>query len=229
MKTIGLIGGTTWFSTIDYYRFINQEMNKRLGGDTSAKIILHSVNYAEIARLTKAEEWDAIADIICNAAQGIERTGADCILVCANTMHHIADKIASAVNIPFIHIAEVTARAIHDKGIRSVLLLGTKYTMTYRFYQDCLAGHGIRTIIPGISQVEWVNDSIYNELGKGIFLPETKGQYQKIIKECIDKGAVGVIMGCTELPLLLDQADYFVPLFNTTSIHATAAVDFALQ
>lgn len=229
MKTIGLVGGLTWHSTIDYYRFINQQVNERMGGDTAAKIIINSVDYGEIKMLTKAGDWKSIATIVSDAANKAVAAGAECILLGANTMHHIAEEVAAAITVPLIHIADATAKAIKAKNIRAVALLGTKYTMQYDFYKNKLASHGIRALIPGADGVEIINNSIYEELGKGILLPATREKYLIIIDELIQQGAEGVILGCTEIPLLIKQEDSPVPVFDTTLLHATAAVDFALS
>lgn len=229
MKTIGLVGGISWVSTIDYYRIINSTVNKRLGGNESAKIILHSVNYGEIVTLTHNGRWDDITTIVSTAAQQAEKAGADCILLCANTMHQIADKVQAALNIPLIHVADITAKAVKEQRIDTVLLLGTRYTMTSDFYKQKLQDHGIKLVIPEGDAFEFVNDTIYNELGKDIFLPATKTRYLDIIQEYASKGIKGVIFGCTEIPLLLTQEDCPVPVFNTTLLHATAAVDFAMN
>lgn len=228
MKTIGLVGGLTWYSSIDYYRFINQLVNERVGGDTAAKIILFSVNYGEIKKLTQDGNWKGITAIISDAAKKTEAAGANCLLLGANTMHHIAEEVAAAISIPLIHIADAAAKAIKEKNISTVALLGTKYTMQFDFYKNKLASHGIKTLIPGESGVEAINKSIYEELSKGILLPETKQQYLTIISELIQQGAEGVILGCTEIPLLIKQEDSSVPVFDTTLLHATAAVDFVL-
>lgn len=228
MKTIGLIGGLTWYSSIEYYRYINQKINERLGGDEAARIILNSVNYGEIKKLTQSGNWKDIAAIICEAARNTEAAGADCLLIGANTMHHIADEVAAAVNIPLIHVADAVAKAILEKDINTVALLGTKYTMQFDFYKNRLATHGITTLIPEEEDIEVINQSIYEELGKGILLPETKQMYLDVIEELVLNGAEGVILGCTEIPLLIKQEDSPVPVFDTTQIHATAAVDFAL-
>lgn len=227
MKTIGLIGGTSWVSTIDYYRILNTTVNERLGGMESAKLIIHSVNYGEIVSLTYKGDWDSIAVIICNAAQQIEKAGADCILLGANTMHKIADKVQAAVSVPLIHVADVTAKAILQQGMDTALLLGTRYTMTDGFYEERLKQHGVKAIVPGKEEVEFISNSIYNELGKGIFLPETKSAYLDIISK--QMGVQGIIFGCTEIPLLLKPEDCLLPVFDTLLLHATAAVDFALN
>lgn len=229
MKTIGLIGGLTWHSSVDYYRYINQLVNERQGGDEAACVVLNSVNYGEIKKLTQAGNWDAISAIICNAAKKTASAGADCILLGANTMHHIADEVAAAVNIPLIHIADATARAISARGIHKVLLLGTKYTMQFDFYTKRLASHGITAVIPDAEGVDFVNRSIYEELGKGIIKEETRKKYLILINDFMRQGAEGVILGCTEIPLLIKQEDSPIPVFDTTRLHAAAAVDFALS
>lgn len=228
MKTIGLIGGTSWVSTIDYYRIINETVNQRLGGNASAKILLYSVNFEEIATYTKQGNWDAIENIITTAAKNIEKAGADCILLCANTMHLIASQVQAAIGIPLLHIAGVVLKAIEEKRLAKVLLLGTKYTMQSTFYTDRLQQKGIEIMIPSVEEMEVINSSIYDELGKGLLLPATKNAYITIINKYIGLGATGVILGCTEIPLLIKPVDCAVPIFDTTFLHATAAVDFAL-
>jgi aspartate racemase len=229
MKTIGLIGGLTWYSTLDYYRLLNELANKALGGSHAAKIILNSVDFAEIEVLTKKQDWDAIAIIMCDAAKIIENAGASCLMIGANTMHKIADEVQAAVKIPVIHVADAVATSIKLKGLKKVALLGTKYTMQLGFYKTKLAAAGIEVIIPGEADIELINDSIYNEFSKGIFLTERKTQYLRIIQALIDSGAEGIILGCTEIPILIKQEDSSVPVFDTAFIHAAAAVDFALK
>ena len=228
MKTIGLIGGITWYSTLDYYRLLNEMVNQRLGGVHSARIILCSVDFAEIKSLTEKEDWDAIAAIMCKAAQTLETAGADCVVICANTMHNIAHKLVGAFDIPLIHIAEAVATKINKQKIKTVALLGTKYTMQMDFFKDKLAMQNIDTIIPGEIDIEFINNSIYEEFGKGIFLPETKQRYLEIINKFIQRGAEGVILGCTEIPILLKDTDCGIPVFDSGVIHSIAAVDFAL-
>lgn len=228
MKTIGLVGGTSWVSTLDYYRFFNEGVNRHRGGNEAAKIALYSVNYGEIKDLTQADRWDAIADIICDAAQKVERAGGECLLLGANTMHNIALQVQAAINIPLIHIADTAAAAIKGQGLNKVALLGTKYTMQLPFYKEKLAAHGIETIIPDEAGVQQVNESIYNELGKGIFLPQTKAAYLRLFEDLTAQGAQGIILGCTEIPMLIKQEDTPIPVFDTTFLHAQAAVEFAL-
>lgn len=229
MKTIGLIGGLTWYSTLEYYRLLNELMNKRLGGNHAAKIILYSVDFEEIKILTEQQNWKGIAAIICSAAKSIELAGADCIMIGANTMHKIADEVQAEVKIPVIHIGVETAAIVEAASVKKVALLGTKYTMQLDFYTAKLAANNIETIIPKETDVEFINNSIYNEFSKGIFLPETKQQYLRIIDLLIKQGAEGIILGCTEIPILIKQEDCAVPVFDTGLIHSIAAVDFALQ
>jgi aspartate racemase len=228
MKTIGLVGGLTWHSTIDYYRIMNQQVNERMGGDTAANVVIYSVNFGEIRELTQAGNWARIAAVISEAARKTEAAGAACLLLGANTMHHIAEEVAAAVSIPLIHIADATSKAITAKNIRTVALLGTRYTMQFDFFRNKLASHGIKTMVPPEAAADIINTSIYEELGKGILLPETKARYTRIISQLVQEGAEGVILGCTEIPLLIKQEDCPVPVFDTTLLHATAAVDFSL-
>lgn len=227
MKTIGLIGGTSWHSTIDYYRIINETVNARAGNNSSAKILLYSVDFEEIVILTRQLDWPGIAKIISAAAVKLENAGADCLLLCANTMHINAAEISKSINIPLIHVADVTAKAVAEKGISKVLLLGTRYTMQGGFYEQRLQLQGIEMVIPEGKQIDLVNDSIYNEFGKGIFSTATKKLYLDIISQYISNGVEGVILGCTEIPQLIQQGDCDLPVFDTTRLHATAAVDFA--
>ncbi len=229
MKTIGIIGGLTWYSTLEYYRLLNELMNKRMGGAHAAKIILISVDFAEIKILTEEQNWEGIASIICKAAKAIEGAGADCLLIGANTMHKIADKVQEAVNIPVIHIGIATAAVIKKASLNKVALLGTKYTMQLDFYKAKLLENGVETIIPAECDIEFINNSIYNEFSKGIFLPETKKEYLRIIDVLIQRGAKGIILGCTEIPILIKQEDCTVPVFDTGLIHAIAAIEFSLN
>jgi aspartate racemase len=230
MKTIGIIGGLTWLSTIDYYRLINQAVNEKFGGVTSAKIILWSVEFGEIKKLTFEDKWDDIATIVCHAAQKLEQAGAECILIGANTMHKIAAKVQQAVGIPVVHVAEATAAAVAERHITKVALLGTKYTMLLDFYREKLAVKGIETIIPtNEADIDYINNAIYEEMGKGLFLPETKAGFIRIINTLVEQGAQGIILGCTEIPILIKQEDSPVPVFDTTAIHVKAAVRLALS
>jgi len=226
MKTIGIIGGLTWLSTSEYYRLINQQINEKLGGVEAGKIILYSVNFAEIKVLTENNDWEGITVIIKDIAIKLEAAGADCILIGANTMHKIADEVQSAIHIPLIHIAEETAKVIDEKGLGKVALLGTKYTMQLDFYTKKLAAKGIITIIPDEEDIAYINNAIYTEMGKGLFLAETKGRFIQIINKLQQSGAEAVILGCTEIPILIKQDDVAVPVLDTTAIHVSAAVNF---
>lgn len=229
MKTIGLIGGITWYSTLEYYRVLNEEVNKRMGASHSARVIIHSVDFAEIKALTEKQDWAGIAAIMCREAKKMEASGASCILIGANTMHKIADEIQASINIPVIHIADAVAKSIEKKQLKKVALLGTKYTMQMDFYKNKLAGYNIQCIIPSQAGIDYINEAIYNELAKGLFLPETKKQFLQIIDELAIQGAEGVILGCTEIPILIKQEDCTITVFDTTLIHAMAVVDFALD
>lgn len=228
MKTIGIIGGLTWLSTADYYRLINQQINEKLGGVEAGKIILYSINFAEIKVLTENNQWDSIAGIMKDVARKLESAGADCILIGANTMHKIADEVQSAIHIPIIHIAEETAKVIEAKGMKKVALLGTKYTMQLDFYKKKLSAKGIETVIPNEQDIAYINNAIYTEMGKGLFLPETKDRFIQIINTLQQSGVEAVILGCTEIPILIKQEDVDLPVFDTTHIHVSAAVNFVL-
>ena len=204
-------------------------VNEKLGGAEAAKVILYSVNFGEIKKLTEAGDWKAIENIIIAVAKKLEQAGADCILIGANTMHKIADEVKAAVSIPLIHVAEETAKAISNKQLKTVALLGTRYTMQLDFYKDKLSEHGITTIIPCEEDINYINNAIYSEMSKSLFLPGTKARFISIINDLIQQGAEGIILGCTEIPLLIKQEDCLVPVFDTTWIHAKAAVEFALQ
>lgn len=229
MKIIGFIGGLTWHSSVDYYRLLNQLTNDQLGGVSSCEMMMYSVNFATIKALTFSGDWDGIAVILGKAAQQLELAGAECILIGANTMHHVADKVQAAVKIPLIHIAEVTANAVAEQQLTKVALLGTKYTMLFDFYRNKLTEKNIETIIPNEEDIEYVNDTIYIEMAKGIFLPERKERFIQIINNLQQQGVQGVVLGCTEIPILIKQEDISIPIFDTALIHAKAAVDFSLN
>jgi aspartate racemase len=228
MKKIGLIGGLTWVSTLEYYRLLNELINEREGGSEAAEIILYSVNFGPIKKMTEAGDWNGISVIIRQAARVLEKAGADCLMLGANTMHKIAPEIQASISIPLIHIATITAHAINKQNMKRIALLGTKYTMQLDFYKNALAQYGIETLVPGEKDIEFINTSIYTELGKNIFLPDTRQQYVEIINELAGRGAEGVILGCTEIPMLIKQTDSSIPVFDTTKLHAMAAVEFAL-
>lgn len=228
MKTIGLIGGTSWASTIDYYRIINEEMNNRRGGLNFAKVALVSLDYGEIHALSLKKDVDGIRSLLVEAAKKLEGIGAQCILLCANTMHMHAELVQNSVGIPLLHIADATAMEIKKKNMTQVGLLGTKLTMELDFYKKRLLGHGIAAIVPPLEDRSFIHHVIDTELVKGLILPESKSRFLKIIDDLRTKGAEGVILGCTEIPLLIKQEDTSLPIFDTTRIHSLAAVDFAV-
>ena len=229
MKPIGLIGGLTYVSTIEYYRYLNELANAKLGGAEAANIIMYSVNFGEIKVLTDAGDWNGMTAIMCDAAEKIENAGAACILLGANTMHKIADEVQAAIKIPIIHVAEAVARDISTVGLKKVGLLGTRFTMQESFYKERLTNHGIEIIIPDQDEVDFINYTIYNEFSKNIFSAETKGAYLHVVSRLKKRGAEGIIMGCTEIPSLIDQSDCDIPLFDTVKIHSAAGVDFVLS
>jgi len=228
MKTIGIVGGFTWLSTVDYYRLLNQAINKKFGGVTSAKIILSSVNFEEIKTLVEHYDWEGVANIVVPAAVSIEQAGADCIVLAANTPHKIADWVIHAIKVPLIHIGEATANAVKAKGLTTVGLLGTKYTMQLDFYKNKLAEKNIVVVVPYDDDIEYINTSIFSEMAKGIFLESTKERYLEIISKLITRGAEGIILACTEIPILIKQEDSPVIVFDTTTIHVEAIMDFVL-
>jgi len=228
-KTIGLIGGMSWESSAEYYRIINQEMLRRLGGVHSARSLMFSVDFDEIKQLQHAGEWDRLADAMKDAARRLERGGADFLVLCTNTMHRLADAITSSVRIPLLHIADPTAERIKAAGLERVGLLGTAFTMEQDFYKGRLqARHGLDVVVPGADDRRVVHDVIYKELVLGKVNPESRQAYRAIIARLIEQGAQAVILGCTEIMLLVSEEDSAVPLFDTTTIHAVAAVDHAL-
>lgn len=229
MKTIGLIGGMSWESTISYYKIINEAVKARLGGLHSAKIILYSVEFDEIERCQSSGDWEKSGSILGGAAQALEAAGADFLLICTNTMHKVAPQIASMVRIPIVHIADATAGELEKSHIRRVGLLGTKYTMTKDFYKQKLTDRGIDVLIPDEADIELVNDVIFHELCVGEINDASREQFRRIIGGLGEKGAEGVILGCTEIGLLIHQADSPLPVFDTTLIHAGRAAEIALD
>ncbi len=229
MKTIGLIGGMSWESTIPYYRIINEEIKEKLGGLHSAKIVLYSVEFDEIEKCQSSGEWEKSGEILGNAARGIENAGADFILICTNTMHKVAPQIASMINIPIVHIADATADELEKRNIKTVGLLGTKYTITQDFYKQRLIDRGINVVIPDEEGIDTVNSIIYDELCVGKIADSSREKYKKIIEDLTGKGAEGVILGCTEIGLLIGQSDVSIPVFDTTVIHAKRAAELAME
>ena len=228
MKTIGLIGGTSWVSTVEYYKLLNQLTTKRLGGINTAKILLYSLNLSEFKAVLDTGNVLLLEQMLAEVALKLEAAGADCILLCGSTQHLAANEVQKRINIPIIHIAEVTAIEIEKKKISKVALLGTRFTMEDFFFKDPLSRCGIETLIPDYDDREYIHTGIFTELAKGIFREETKKRFLLIIDDLIDKGAEGVIFGCTEIPMFISQADCSIPTFDTTFIHASAAVNFAI-
>ncbi len=227
MKTIGLLGGMSWESTVSYYKIINEEVKKKLGGLHSAKIVLYSVNFAEIEECQKKGDWDKSAEILSDAAKKLEKAGADCIAICTNTMHKVAPQIEKEIRIPIIHIAQATANEIKNAKLKTIALLGTKYTMTQNFYKQHLIDNGIEVLIPNDEHIDDVNTIIFKELCLGIISEESKQKYIEIIKSLQERGAQGVILGCTEIGMLIKQEDTSLPVFDTTEIHAKALAQWA--
>lgn len=228
MKTLGLIGGTSWVSTIDYYRFINQGVNDKLGGVNAAQLLLHSFNYADIAKNHAEDRWDRTTQMIIDAGIGLKNAGAEGIILCANTLHLVADEVEQAIELPVINIATATAKVINANGLTKVALLGTKFTMERTFFTDKLTAAGIEPLLPNQTDRDFIHQTLMEELGKGILLPETKTRYLQIIDGLVQQGAQAVILGCTEIPLLIKPEDTDVMQFDTTQIHSAAAVEFAL-
>lgn len=228
MKTLGLIGGISWVSTADYYRMINLGINEKRGGLEFARCLIYSFNYADIKRNNDSNNWESTFSMLSGACKTLKSGGAEAIILCANTMHLLADRLEAETGLPFIHIAAVTATEIKKTGLRKVGLLGTKFTMELDFFKSKLREQGIEAIIPEDDDRTFVHETIGDELGKGIIKATTKQRYLDIMNGLIASGAEGIIAGCTEIPLLVQQADLAVPYFDTTSIHASAAVKFAL-
>jgi aspartate racemase len=229
MKTLGLIGGTSWVSTVDYYKLINQQINKRLGGLNAARLVLYSMNYEEFKPPADPKDWGPVSENLIKIAKNLQHSGAECILLCANTPHMAAEAMEKSLDVPLIHIAEETAKEIKKHNLKTVGLLGTKLTMEQVFFRERLSKYGIEPIIPEEGDRNYIHATIFNELGRGIFTPEIKMKYLQIINDLYSKGAKGIVLGCTEIPMLIQQSDSKLPLFDTMLIHATAAVNFALQ
>ncbi|MCK0165883.1 aspartate/glutamate racemase family protein [Marinobacter sp. S6332] len=228
MKTIGLIGGMSWESTQTYYRLINQRVRDELGGLHSAKLVLNSVDFAEIEALQHQGDWQATGEILGSVAQSVESAGAEFLVLCTNTMHKVAPQIERSVNIPLLHIADATANVLKKDGVACVGLLGTRFTMEQTFYLGRLQDHGIQVVVPDESQRERVHSVIYNELCQGVIKPDSKAMYLYVVASLAERGAQGVILGCTEIGLLIQSSDTEVKLYDTTEIHAEQAVQYAL-
>ena len=229
MKTIGLLGGMSWQSTVEYYRIINEEVARRLGGLHSAKLVMSSIDFAEMEELQHTGRWTEAGEVLAGQARGLKSAGADFLLICANTMHKVAGVVEAGSGLPVLHIADATADNVKKVGIKKIGLLGTRYTMEEDFYRVRLAEkHGLDVMIPPADDRVMVNRVIYDELCQGIIRPESKAHYMRVIQAMTDRGAEGIILGCTEIELLVKPADFPLPLFPTTQIHAEAAVDLAL-
>jgi aspartate racemase len=229
MKIVGLIGGMSWESTIPYYRQINELIKERLGGLHSAKIILYSVNFHDIEKLQRAGDWKTAGQVMADAARCLEGAGADFLVLCTNTMHKVAAVIEAAAHIPLLHVADPTAAEIKAAGFSTVGLLGTRFTMEESFYKDRLQErHGLRIMIPASDDCEIIHRVIYEELCLGHTLDESRNEYRRVIRSLVKQGAEAIILGCTEISLLVDQHDSAVPLFDTTRIHARKAAEWAL-
>lgn len=232
MKTIGLIGGMSWESTAEYYRIVNEAVRDRLGGLHSAKLVIVSVDFAEIEAMQAEGRWDDAGHTLAAAACQLEAAGADCVLICTNTMHKVADVVAAATDLPLLHLADATAeRILSDPAkISTVGLLGTAFTMEQAFYRDRLASHGLRVVVPGEADREIVHRVIYDELCLGVVREESRVEYERIMQALIAEGAQGIVLGCTEIELLIDpDGESSVPLYPTSRIHAEAAVEWALD
>ena len=230
MKTIGLIGGMSWESSAVYYELINKKVKEILGGFHSCKSIMLTVDFAEIEKLQHEGNWAALDQIMADAAKSLESAGADIVVLCTNTMHLCSEAIKQNINIPFLHIAEATAQEIQKQGIKKVALLGTKFTMEKDFYKSILINdYGIEVLIPSEEERAVVHNVIYNELVQGVIKNESREQYKTIINNLAQQGAEGVILGCTEIPLLISQSDVNILVFDTTKIHAEKAVEWAFD
>ncbi|OMQ13473.1 aspartate/glutamate racemase family protein [[Flexibacter] sp. ATCC 35103] len=230
MKIIGLIGGISWVSTADYYKLINEGINDKLGGLNFSECLIYSFNYADIKKNNEANDWDATFRMLLKGCQFLKQGGATAIVLCANTMHFIADRLEKEIDLPIIHIASATATAIKKQGLKKVGLLGTKFTMELDFFKDKLIDQGIEAIIPqSESDKDFIHTTIFEELGKGLVTHETKKRYLEIANQLIKEGAEGIILGCTEIPLVIKPEDLTVPVFDTALIHSNAAIEFQLS
>jgi aspartate racemase len=220
----------SWESSLEYYRIVNETIKNRLGGFHSAKCILYSVDFEEVEKLQHQGDWDELTRLMIDAAKRLEVAGADFVIICTNTMHLMAEEVQRVIRIPILHIVDVTAEAIRAKGEKRVGLLGTKFTMEQDFYKGRLRDkHKLEVLIPGEKERQVVHDILYSELCMGEIKQLSKGKFKNIIQNLVDRGAQGVILGCTEIPLIVSQDDYAIPVYDTTTLHAQAAVDFALQ
>ncbi|MCL6299359.1 aspartate/glutamate racemase family protein [Streptomyces kronopolitis] len=228
MKTIGLLGGMSWESTAEYYRLLNELTRERLGGLHSSRLVLYSMDFAEIERLQADGQWEQAAEALAEAARALEAAGADILLICTNTMHKVADPVAAAVTVPLLHLADTTADAVRDGGLRRIGLLGTAFTMEQDFYRGRLESHGLEVLVPDDAGRSIVHRTIYEELCQGIVREESRQSFMTVIRDLVAAGAEGIVLGCTEIELLIKAEHSSVPVFPTTRLHAEAAVTRAL-
>jgi aspartate racemase len=227
--TIGLLGGMSWESSVVYYKLLNTGVESRLGGLHSAKTVMSSVEFAELTELQKAERWDDVAAMLADAARGVEAAGADLLLMCTTSFHMVADQVAAAVDIPLLHLGDVVATAAKEAGLKKIGLIGTAFTMSRDFFTDRVASHGLEVVVPDARHHETVNRIVYDELVHGKVVDASRSTVVGLIDELWDAGAQGVILGCTELELLVKQADANIPVFPCTTLHVEAALDAALS
>lgn len=226
MKKVGLVGGLSWVSTMDYYKFINEGVNDRLGGLNFAECIIYSLNFGDI----QSKSWDNSYELLLGACESLKNSGVESIVLCANTAHLFADKLQDTIQLPIIHIGEETAKAVNKKGFKKVGLLATKFTMEMNFYRDKLEQYGLEVLIPEKQETrDYIQQTLKEELGIGLINPETKSNYISIIKELVDCGAECIILGCTEIPMLISEEDFNIPMFDTTKIHSQAIVDYIVS
>jgi aspartate racemase len=228
MRTIGLIGGLSWESTLVYYQIINQRVRERLGGSHSANSLIWSVDYTTVEDLIFADRWDEVGALLADAGRNLEKSGADFLLICSNTFNRVADEVTRATNVPFLHIADAVGAEVSARGMRKVGLLGTRFTMEEPFYRDRLAAQGFEVVVPEREQRDLVHDVIFEELVRGVLSESSRDAYTRIIAELADEGAEGVVLGCTEIELLISEKDTGIPLFPSARLHAEAAANFAL-
>jgi aspartate racemase len=226
MKKIGLVGGISWVSTMDYYKFINEGVNSKLGGLNFAECIIYSLNFGDV----QAKTWNYSFELLLNACENLKRSGVDSIVLCANTAHLFAEKLQEAINLPIIHIGVETAKAVNKQGFKKVGLIGTKFTMEMDFYRNKLEEYGLEVLIPEKQETrDYIQHTIKEELGIGYINPKTRANYISIVKELVDCGAECIILGCTEIPMLISQDDFTIPLFDTTKIHSQAIVEYVVS
>ena len=229
MRTIGLIGGISWLSTSEYYRMLNETVNRELGGNNFAQCIIYSFNYERVLEYTRKEDWDNVARLFSEAAQNLEKAGADCIGLCANTAHLVAPKVQQAISIPILSLVDATVAEIQKQQLKNVLLLGTKFTMLKPFFREKLEAAGIEVLTPSAADMDFIHQTIFDELGRGIFTASTKERYLSVINSFAQQGAQGVIFACTEIPLIIKPEEVNIPSFDTTSIHVAALAKFVMH